>query len=408
MTESIVFTEARIRSLPPSQPGTRNTYTDNRVPGLLLRVTHRGVKSFSLRRWINGKAERITLGKWPQMTFEDAKRKAAQLNGEIASGSNPGDLKRALKAEPTFADLFAEWMRRHGNTLRWKATRNGEPISHAQYLYDRHLAARFGCRKVSTITRRDISSIFQEITSAGHRTTANHIVAIISSVFTRSIEWGTAESNPAKGIRKNPIKSRDRFLTAEELPRFVEALIQYPISETRGFIWLAVLTGARRSNVCAMSWADINLESRTWRIERTKNGESQVITLSPWAVQVLESLRAEAAPDAVWVLPGRGKTGHIVEPKKALASILKTAGIQGVRIHDLRRTLGSWLAMTGASLRIVGGSLGQKSLQSAAIYARLELDPVRHAVDKANAAMMSAAGLDMGPRVATNTTTHSK
>ena len=94
-----------------------------------------------------------------------------------------------------------------------------------------------------------------------------------------------------------------------------------------------------------------------------------------------------------WVFPSYGKTGHLVEPKKAWNRLLDRAEISDLRIHDLRRTLGSWQAATGASLPVIGKSLGHKNQATTAIYARLDLDPVRQAVNTATAAMLAAGGL---------------
>jgi integrase len=87
-----------------------------------------------------------------------------------------------------------------------------------------------------------------------------------------------------------------------------------------------------------------------------------------------------------------GKTGHLVEPKKAWKRLLDRAGLSNLRIHDLRRTLGSWQAKTGASLLVIGKSLNHKSTQSTAIYARLDLEPVRESINLATTAMLNAAG----------------
>lgn len=135
--------------------------------------------------------------------------------------------------------------------------------------------------------------------------------------------------------------------------------------------------------------AHVDLVAGVWRIAKTKNGTPQTVTLSPEAVMVLEARK----DGGVFVFPGDGVTGHIVEPKKAWATLLKTAGIVNLRIHDLRRTLGSWQARTGASLPIIGKSLNHKTHQATAIYARLDLDPVRQSVNTATAAIMKAAGL---------------
>ena len=94
-----------------------------------------------------------------------------------------------------------------------------------------------------------------------------------------------------------------------------------------------------------------------------------------------------------YVFPGDGRSGHLKEPKRGWLRILKNADVGNLRIHDLRRTLGSWQAKTGASLTIIGKSLNHKSLQATAIYARLDLDPVRASIDKATQAILMAAGL---------------
>jgi integrase len=158
----------------------------------------------------------------------------------------------------------------------------------------------------------------------------------------------------------------------------------------RDYFLISLLTGARRSNVQEMQWSHIHLERGEWRIPTTKNGDSQTVTLTS---EVVEILRARQGSSPTWVFPGSGSTGHLVEPKKAWKRLLERAGIENLRIHDLRRTLGSWQAKTGASLVIVGKSLNHKSPSTTAIYARLDLDPVRESVDRATGAMLVAAGL---------------
>ena len=91
------------------------------------------------------------------------------------------------------------------------------------------------------------------------------------------------------------------------------------------------------------------------------------------------------------MFPGDGKHGHYHDPRKGWLRILKRAGIENLRLHDLRRTLGSWQAKTGASLVVIGKSLGHKSPQATAVYARLDLDPVRKSMETATAAILQAA-----------------
>src|ERR1019366_3847398 len=150
-----------------------------------------------------------------------------------------------------------------------------------------------------------------------------------------------------------------------------------------------LLCGALRGNVQAMRWDELHLDRHIWRISESKNGESLDVYL-PLEAQKILLTRKAGANGCEWVFPGRGKTGHLIEPKTAWKRILKRAGLTDVRLHDLRRTLGSWQAATGASLPVIGKSLGHKSLAATQIYARLDLGPVRLAVDRATTAMLAA------------------
>jgi integrase len=139
-----------------------------------------------------------------------------------------------------------------------------------------------------------------------------------------------------------------------------------------------------------MKWENISLIRQEWRILDTKNGMAQTIPLTAEAMIILQ--RRHITKNAEFVFPGIGLSGHLVEPKKGWKRILHHADIQDLRLHDLRRTLGSWQAKTGASSVIIGKSLNHKSPSSTAVYARLELDPVRASVSRATEAMLLAGG----------------
>ena len=214
---------------------------------------------------------------------------------------------------------------------------------------------------------------------------ANRLLERIRSIFNKAIEWGWQGQNPAVGVKKFKEQSRDRFLQPDELPRFFAALANEPNEAARDFFMISLLTGARKSNTLAMCWRDINFAGATWRIEQTKNGDAQTIHLPKGAMAILTDRKL--ASESPWVFEGSGKSGHLADPKKAWERILTEAGIENLRIHDLRRTLGSYQAATGANGYIIGKSLGHRSQQSTAIYARLNLDPVRESVNKATEAM---------------------
>lgn len=385
MAKKFSFTKAEIDALPLPEKGKRDAYQDTKINGLHLRISSTGIKTFSVFKRIKcGNPERVTLGRYPDMTIDQARKKTMQINLAIADGQNPAEVKRGLKSELLFCDLFSEYIERHSKPRKKTWTEDEEK-------YRNHIEKPLGKKKLSEIDRTSISLIHSHITKSGHPIAANRILALISSVFGWSISAGLWESNPSLGIRRNKEKSRDRFIQGDELPRFFQALADEPNETIRDYVLISLLTGARRSNVCSMRWQDINFTHAEWRIEETKNDTPQTLPLSPEALQVL--INRSPQDQAEFVFPGTGKRGYLAEPRKGWTRILKRAGIDNLRIHDLRRTLGSWQAKTGASLAIIGKSLNHKNQNTTAIYARLDLDPIRESVNTATSAMLAAGGL---------------
>lgn len=383
MSNIVNFTKAMLESLPIPETG-RVEYQDGKTPGLKIRITSNNVKSFCVLKRIKGGAPlRTTLGRFPEMSIEQARKQASVVLAEIAEGSDPSEVKRALKAELTFADLFDLYLTRHA--VVHKKTGKEDEQRFKQYL-----EKRLGKKKISTITREEIATIHSKITVAGHPVVANRVLALLSVVFNRAIEWGITEINPCTNIRRNKEVSRERFLQSDELPRFFAAVEAETNHTTRDYIWLSLLTGARRSNVLSMKWSDISLTECVWHISMTKNGTPQNVPLSNQAIEILQHRRKILDTSEVFVFPGHGVTGHLVEPRKAWVRILERAGISNLRIHDLRRTMGSWQAKTGASLSVIGKSLNHKSVQTTAIYARLDIDPVRESMNTATDAIFKA------------------
>ena len=385
-TEKVNFTKAVIVDAVAPERGRRYLY-DAEEAGLVLQITAAGRKTFQLYKKHQGRPVRVTFGTWPEITVEQARKKARKAKTDLDAGTNPNDDLRQKRQEMTFADLFGQYMVRHAKVrkLTWQEDQNQ---------FDRYLGA-FAKKKLSAITRKDVAALHARIGKTAP-TAANRVLSLLSSVFGRAIEFDLwAGANPCTGVRKFPEQSRDRFLSGDELRRFFEALEQEPNDTARDFFSVALLTGARRSNVLEMLWADIDLDAATWRIGRTKNGTPQTVALVEPVVELLRERRRQAT--SVFVFPGTGKTGHYMEPKRAWKTLLKRAGIEGARVHDLRRTLGSWQAMTGASLPVIGKSLNHKNQSTTAIYARLDLDPVRSAMEKAAAAMLATR--DQAPKV---------
>jgi integrase len=374
------FTKAAIEKLPIPAKGWIYHY-DTKVRGLAIGVSHTGVRSFVVYRKVFGRPERIALGRYPDLTIEQARGKAAEVNALIAKGENPADKRRLARAEMTLGELFTEYLERYARIH--KKTWQKDASMFRLYL------SSWANRKLSTIRRNDMGALHARVGKEHGHYGANRMLELAQVMFNKAMEWGWGGPNPANGIKAFQEKPRDRFLQADELPRFFQALAEEPNNTIRDYLLTSLLTGARRANVLAMRWADISFERAEWRIPETKNGTPQVVALCPEAMQILQ-----ARPrNGDYVFPGPGRHGHLVEPKKGWARILERAGIKDLRIHDLRRTLGSWQAKAGASLVIIDKSLNHKSVSITAIYARLDLDPVRESVNTATANMLAAAGV---------------
>lgn len=383
----INFTKSSLESLANPSKGKRGYYYDIKTRGLGISITHSGTKTFIVYRWLNGKPERITLGRYSDLTIEQARRMTAEVNATIARGENPNDRRRKEREETTLGELFNEYFYRHAK-LHKKSWKEDEDQ------FKRYLT-KWSKRKLSGINRADIQKMHQQVGRENGAYAANRLLALLSILFNKAGEFGLWDkTNPVIGIKKFREQSRDRFLQSDEFPRFFQALGEEPNEDIRDYILLSLLTGARKSNVLAMKWEQINLSRKEWRIPETKNGTPQIITLPKEALTILKK-RQNRLQNHYYVFPGNGKKGHLIDPKRGWQRILARAGIQDLRIHDLRRTLGSWQAKTGASLAIIGKSLNHKSPMTTAIYARLDLDPVRESVEKATKAMLKAAKINL-------------
>jgi integrase len=378
----INFTKAALTGAAPAAKGKRDYYYDGKEKGLVLAVTPAGGKSFYLYKRIDGRPERLLLGKFPDLTVENARKLAASAKGEIAMGENPQKAKRSIRDEMTFGALFTEYLEKHSK------------VHKRSWAYDEREVNKFlkhwFKRKISSIEKPEVERLHAKVGKDNGLYQANRLLERIRSIFSKATDWGWDGVNPATGIKKYREKSRDRFLQPEELPRFFEALSNEPNEAARDFFMMSLLAGARKSNTLAMRWDEISFHGETWRIALTKNDDPQIVHLSPQAMEILKERKLHSL--SPWVFPGGGASGHLADPKKAWMRILKEAGIADLRIHDLRRTLGSWQAATGANSYIRGKSLGHRSQQSTAVYARLNLDPVRDSVNKATDAMLGYMG----------------
>jgi integrase len=221
---------------------------------------------------------------------------------------------------------------------------------------------------------------------------ANRAFALLRTIYEKGREWGYTGENPCFKLKKFHEQSRERFLQESELSLFFQSVMSEPSENERDFILMLLYTGARKSNVLSMAWENVNMDLKLWNIPATqsKNKTSYTVPLVKAALDIL-TRRRQANPESPWVFTSHNsKSGHLEEPKKSWTRVLKRAGLEDVRMHDLRRTLGSWMAITGASLITISYALGHKlaSLSVTAVYARASVEPIRQSMETAVRTML--------------------
>lgn len=384
-TPRFPFTKRAIEALEPPESG-RVWVRDERQPGLVLSLTRAG-RVFYFYGWIRGRPRRVKIGRFPAVTVEVARKMAKRHAGDVVRGGDPAEELRAARRAPSIADAWAAFLA-YARTHK----RPGS-IKEDEALYESFLKP-WAARRLRDIKRGDVQTLHTRIGGDNGKVRANRTLALLSSLFNHARDIGFTEPNPCTGIRRFKEVARDRYLLPHEVAPFMKALAAEP-PIFRDLFALCLLTGQRSGNIKAMRWADVDLEAAVWRIppDDAKAGEAIVCPLTPLALEILRQ-REAAHGGGPWVFPGRSgsKAGHIAEPKEAWKRICGRAGLEGLRIHDLRRSSGSWQAALGASLITIGKSLGHRDVATTAIYSRLDLNPVRASLTAAEAAILAAAG----------------
>ena len=359
------FSKRRLEALPTPQGG-RVYWYDTQAAGLAICVMPSGAKSFYVVKFYDGAKKRISLGKFPEVTVENARTSARELVGEIAKGNDPHAVRLAKCHEQTIDGLFAFW-------LENAKARGVKTWGEDENRYKRFLKP-WGNRKLSAIKKSDVAALFAKVTTENGRYAANRLLALVKSMFHKAPDMGFTGPDPTAGVKKHREERRDRFLHADELKSFFVALFAEPNATLRDLLLVCLLTGARKTNVMEMQWGQIDFATGLWRIPQTKSGKPVVIPLVGAAVAILTT-RRNTANGSPWVFPSRGRgntTGHITEIKERMEANRHRGETGRLPPHDLRRSLASHMAIGGTGLPVIGAMLGHSQPSTTAIYARLE------------------------------------
>lgn len=372
------LTEAGIARLKPPLSG-RLQIPDGHLTGLWLRVTDRGVKSWSvLYRANGGPVRRLTLGRWPAVGVAEARGLAQKALLTAAKGRDPALLKREQQEQSAdrFEAVAAEFVERR---CRLRKLRTAGEI---EVMIGKYLLPAWSGRRISTITKHDVLKVVDAIADRGHGRQANKVLGLVKQMFSWAEQRGLVERNVAAGIPKpHAEKSRDRVLSDAELAAVWRAV------EPMGWPWcpfirLLTLLGQRRSEVATMRWQDLDLDAGLWRMpgELTKMGRSRELPLPGAAVKLLKALPRVDGPGG-FVFPSgrlgsaRAVSGFSKAKRRLDAEMLgllqkEAADLGGDptkvnldpwRLHDLRRSVATGLQRLGVRLEVTEAVLGHVS-----------------------------------------------
>jgi integrase len=373
------FTARTVASLRPN--GRRAEYVDADCPGLSLRVTSAGVKTWVVRYRHRGRSRRLTLARADVLPLAKARDRARDALRDASNGKDPALVKQQDRTATTIGALATDYIERYAKAHKksWdqdERALNAEVLPHWKH------------RAVADITRRDVRQLVQAIADRGSPITANRIVALLSRLFLYAVDEEIIESSPAVRIPKPAREqSRERVLTEEELRTFWKGTQGFDLP-LRAWWRLRLITLQRGGEVTSMEWADVDLTSATWTIPsaKAKNALGHRVPLNAMALSVLKELQDRR--DAI--LAAREKRGddesapitHVLDGalgKRQHRVSAKDLGLSAFRGHDLRRTGATLMTSGGVSRLTVAKLLNHADGSVTAIYDRASYDVEKRA-----------------------------
>ena len=322
-------------------------YYDEVLKGFGVRVTSGGSKAFFIEKLIKNKLRRITIGRYPEITVEQARKEAQKLLGQIATGIDPIAERKEKKARAvTLQEAFDAYL---------IARKELKPLTILDY-------TRLMKQVFSDWQHKPLLDISKDMVAKRHRefgerskARANSAMRLLRALF----NFAAGQYEDAQGrslILENPVRRlshtrawyrierKQTIIKTGDLPAWYKAVLEVKDERSTGkssmlrdYFLLLLFTGLRREEAIQLTWDRVDFKSKTITINDTKNHQSHILPLSDFLFNLLSERKLVADPDAKYVFPGGGKTGYNVEPRKVMLKIAKLSGIT-FTLHDLRRT----------------------------------------------------------------------
>ena len=367
---------------------TRDTvFWDRDLTGFGVRVYPSGGKVYIAQaRGPDGpnkrnEPKRVRIGRHGVVSAEQARRRAALIIARIKAGEDPVPLPLAarLAGGPTVADLGVRYLEEHvAERVKPKTAAN------ARTAVCRHILPALGRLPLEAVERAHVLELQQKL--SGSPSQANSVVKTLSHMYRLAEGWGMVPEgcNPCRSVAKYPERKRERFLTDVEFARLGRVLDE---AVTRGSasptgvaaIRLLILTGCRKNEILTLRWKDVDLDAGELRLADAKTGP-RTVQLSPMAVEILEARPRQA--NSPWVFPGRRVETHLSTVYFLWLDVRAKAGLEDVRLHDLRHSFASRALALGETLPVIGKLLGHSDIETTARYAHLARDSLHEAAQR--------------------------
>lgn len=347
----------------PGEAGKRRTRFDYVLPGFGERIHRSGRKSYVLQRTIGGKQRLITIGDAAILTERIAKDVARRLILRIELGQNPADKKKRGRKTPTYAAFLQSYWDVAAPTWK-KSTREIHDIYRRTHL-DHAFAGNF----IDEIGHADAVRWHAEVTRSAGPGAANRAMEILKAMFAKAEAWGyiPEHSSPVRGVKKNRGRKIERFLSDAEMARLGKALADRRADQPVevALVTLLALTGCRRGEILNLTWGEV--QGRKLKLTDSKTGP-RIVWLGEEARAVLDGLPRWKRDKRVF--PFKGQSVSVID--WFWRKLRRDAGLDDVRLHDLRHNYASLAARSSETLPMIGSLLGHRQVSTTARYAHLD------------------------------------
>ena len=357
---------------------------DRDLPGFGVRSYSTGRIAYMVQSRGPSGSRRVTLGQHGEVMPEEARRLEARVIDRIKAGKKPLERKPEPEIEHTVAELAERCLVEY-------VDRQCKPATAIRYrrLLKKHIVPFLGEMPVRAVDRSHIAAFHHDLRKT--RGTANHVLWMLSRMFGLAETWGwrPKDTNPCSLIREYKPNHRGRFLSREGYLRIGRVLKEV---EAKGLvnapaiaaIRMLILTGCRSEEIATLRWDDVDRSSEQLRLRDSKTGP-RTVPLTPAAARVIA-----ARPHVLsnpWVIPGRLNGRPLQNVNRSWCKVRERAGLEDVRLHDLRHSFASRALALGESLPMIGKLLGHARIQTMARYAHLAETLVRESAARVAASI---------------------